>query len=87
MQLLPIKISIRGDASAGVIRAYIAIADNSQRFEIATLSMQAADDTPGLFEKWTELMHLVAEAFVKKHLGEVEVRFHAMHPDNQNLRN
>jgi hypothetical protein len=46
------KLAIRGDQEARVIRAYFSKLDDTDRIEIATLSMNLAEQVPGLFERW-----------------------------------
>ena len=46
------KLAIRGDKEAGLIRAFFSNLDDTDRIEVATLSMQLAKKVPGLFEKW-----------------------------------
>ncbi len=62
----PVKIAIRQDTEAGLIRAYLAHEDpRTQRIEISSLSLALAETIPGAFEVWkdamTKVMVLVME--------------------------
>ncbi len=61
----PVKLAIRTDAEAGLIRAFLVIEESAQRVEIATLSLVVAHDVPGTFEAWkdalTKIIVLVVE--------------------------
>lgn len=50
------KLAIRQDEEAGVIRAYFAQLDDSQRFEVATLHLELTRKCPGLFDAWKEAL-------------------------------
>jgi hypothetical protein len=79
----PIKLSIRQDDDAGVVRAYFSNFDGSQRYEHATLSLRLAEECPGAFEAWKTLLtdalsHILREA------GLTPVRFDESQPHETN---
>lgn len=47
-----IKVAIRADRPAGVIRAYFATLDGSAMHEVGTLSITIADNDRPTFEAW-----------------------------------
>jgi uncharacterized protein YgfB (UPF0149 family) len=47
-----VKLAIRTDERAGVIRAFIMPVDETARYEVATLSLKAAEADRQLFEEW-----------------------------------
>jgi hypothetical protein len=49
----PVKLAIRQDEAAGVIRAYLSSPDDTQREEVATLDLGLARLDPDVFERWT----------------------------------
>lgn len=51
-----VKVAVRSDREAGVIRASITNMDGSDGFEIATLKITMADDDKQLFEEWHRVL-------------------------------
>jgi hypothetical protein len=50
------KLAIRTDQAAGVIRAYFSSLDDRLRFEVSTLALGLARDDPAAFEAWKDAM-------------------------------
>lgn len=65
------KIAIRQDNKANVIRAYYATLDESERFEVATLSLTLAKDVDELFDKWKAMLQDGLAWFVRQSGSEV----------------
>jgi hypothetical protein len=76
-----LKLSFRADRPAGVIRAYFAAMDDSDRLEVGTLNIDLADRHPELFERFQGLMKAAMTAMLASigvpvsHFGE-PVRLH-----------
>ena len=74
------KLAIRQDDEEGVIRAYISRMDDSQRFEIATLSLEVARNAPGAFDRWKDCISEIFTQILKDNgvpvTGTVDVRPH-----------
>lgn len=64
-----VKLAVRGDRKAGVIRAYLSTDDDSDRYEVATLNIAVADLHRDLFEAWVELMTRVVNTMVEATTG------------------
>jgi hypothetical protein len=53
-----IKLMIRSDDEAMLVRAYIATTDETKKTEIATISYGLVNNMPHIFEQWKELLTL-----------------------------
>lgn len=83
-KLAPVKIAIRTDTEAGLIRAYFSMTDNAERYEVSTLSLGAARQVEGLFEKWAESLNLITAQFVREEMGLEPSHFEQLAPNDVN---
>lgn len=51
-----LKLMVRADRPAGVIRAYFSSLDESSKFEVGTLLITLADDDRALFDAWVNAL-------------------------------
>lgn len=65
------KLMIRADAKAGVVRAFFAMEDESEKFEVATISIQLLHDNPGLFDTWKDALGKAVKRFVADVTGMI----------------
>jgi hypothetical protein len=76
------KVAIRQDDDAGLIRAYFSSLDDRERVEVATLSVALARACPGTLDAWKEMLRAAMEHALRETghtpLGFVEVRPHEM---------
>ena len=56
MTKLSFKLAFRADEPAGVVRCYLSALDDSERDEIATMSLALLRKVPGLFDSWAAVM-------------------------------
>jgi hypothetical protein len=78
-----VKLAIRHDNEAGLVRAYFSKLDDSERFEIATISLSLLRAVPELFEKWKEALNL-ALVFTMKEMGHDVIGVHEIRPHDKN---
>ena len=73
MQEAGIKLSIREDKEAGVIRAFFAPNNpndkRAARREVATLSREIAEACPGLFEEWVKTLSAALAMTIQEATG------------------
>jgi hypothetical protein len=78
-----VKLAIRTDEKAGLVRAYFNSLDDSRRDEVATISLQLLRKVPGLFEVWNQAL-ADALAFALKECGYEVVGFDRVRPHDKN---
>jgi hypothetical protein len=78
-----VKLAIRHDNEADLVRAYFSKLDDSERFEIATISLSLLRAVPELFEKWKEALNL-ALVFTMKEMGHDVIGVHEIRPHDKN---
>jgi hypothetical protein len=54
--VVDMKVAIRHDAEAGLVRAYFSTMDETRRTEVATFSDLVAHDSPAAFELWKQAL-------------------------------
>jgi hypothetical protein len=60
-----VKVAIREDHGAGLVRAYFSRMDDSERVEVATVSLYLLKSTPELFGRWKDLLTFALKAHVE----------------------
>lgn len=63
------KLAIRHDDAAGLLRAYFSSMDDTDRLEVATISLVLVRKTPGLFEDWKTALAKAHRTFVEEATG------------------
>lgn len=48
----PVKVMVRADRPAGIVRAFIAKMDETEKWLLSTLDIEEADEDSQLFEEW-----------------------------------
>lgn len=79
-----LKLAIRGDRPAGVIRAYFSTLDDSERVEIGRLSIAVADRLPAAFEAWKRGMTEVVGLMTEDAVGVRPTGFEEFRPGDKN---
>lgn len=79
-----VKLAIRTDEKAGVIRAYFSKMDDSERFEVATLDLELARTCDGLFDRWKDALAGALKASVEKATGLEVTGFETFRPHDKN---
>lgn len=78
------KLAIRSDKKADLIRAYFSTTDDSDRFEVATLKMSLAQKCPDLFEVWKSALAAALAVSLEEATGGVVTGFEEFRPHNKN---
>ena len=81
---MSLKLAIRNDEKAGVIRAYFSTIDDEWRDEVATLDRRLAEKIPDLFEKWTALLTAALAVAIKAATGAEVTGFEVFRPGDKN---
>lgn len=59
-----LKVAIRADRPAGVIRAFLANLDGSDAFELGTLSIRIADENKATFDAWVSFWEMAVQGML-----------------------
>ncbi len=65
----PVKLKVRGDRPAGVVRAWFALMDESEQMEVGTLSIALADRDKQAYEDWVQAMSDAVKRWVQSVSG------------------
>jgi len=79
-----VKLSIRTDQAASVVRAYFATLDDTERYEVATLDLGLANQVPNLVEQWCGLLALALAYTLDAVTGEKVSGFEVLRPHEMN---
>ena len=79
-----LKLAIRGDEEAGVVRAFFSTMDDADRVEVATLDMRLAANVPGLFDAWKDQLTGALATFIKDAFGATVTGFEVFRPHDKN---
>jgi hypothetical protein len=77
------KLAIRQDNEAGLIRAYFSTIDDKERAEASTLSLRLARECPGAFDAWKEMLSLALK-HVLTEMGITVVGFQSIKAHEKN---
>lgn len=77
------KLAIRQDNDAGLIRAYFSTLDDTERAEVATLSLRVARECPGSFDAWKSMLTLALK-HVLTEMGITVVGFQSIKAHEKN---
>jgi hypothetical protein len=61
-----VKIAIREDPSAGVVRAYLSSMDGRDRTEVATVSVALLRTCPDAFDAWKAMLTAALEHMLRE---------------------
>lgn len=81
-----VKLMTRSDNEAGVVRAFFALIDESEKHEVATVSLQVLHSNPGFFDQWMEMLSNALSKFVEEVVGvdPSDVTNFVVKPDSRN---
>lgn len=79
-----VKLAVRADRDAGVIRAYFSTLDDTERIEVGTLSIAVADRLRPAFDAWVEGMTRVVNLMTEDVTGQTVVRNDRYTPADKN---
>lgn len=79
-----LKLAVRGDRPAGVIRAYFSTLDDGERVEIGQLSISVADKLPAAFDAWVKGMTEVVMLMTEEAVGVKPTGFETFRPHDKN---
>jgi hypothetical protein len=78
------KLAFRTDRAAGVVRCFISELDDSERTEIATMSLALLERIPDLFDRWVVLMRDAYKTAFEEATGLKVAGFHDFRPHDKN---
>lgn len=79
-----LKLAVRADRPAGVIRAYFSTLDDSERVEIGQLAISVADRLPAAFEAWVAGMGEVVKLMTEDAVGVPVINLVRFRPHDKN---
>lgn len=87
MAMGPIKLAIRTDRGAGLVRAFFAPMDprsDMEWIEVATISVVVLDRNKAVFERWKELLKVAIDDAYEAVIGVRPEAHHEFRPGDMN---